>query len=235
MKPRAPRTPRTVAAPRKTAVRGRGSPSRRAQGRPTEAADAVGPEALINAAVALLKRLPPAKVTRAEVAREANVDPSLIRYYFSDRESLLLAVLHRVTSDRFYDTPRTNGGTAADRLRELVRGFLSFNASYPFVHRLLIEEFAPSSSSAAREAFHSLNQDAIAAYGEIVKEGVKDGSLRRVDPVLLHIAVIGLCEFFLGSRVLLEDALGKSVTPASLTKRYADFITGLVVDGVGGR
>jgi AcrR family transcriptional regulator len=35
-------------------------------------------------------------VTRAALARHAGVDPNLIRYYFEDRDSLLLAVIEEI-------------------------------------------------------------------------------------------------------------------------------------------
>jgi hypothetical protein len=50
--------------------------------------------------------------------------------------------------------------------------------------------------------------------------------------VLLHLAIIGMSEFFLNSRPLLEDALGKGATPADFAQRYADMIVELVTDGV---
>lgn len=205
---------------------------RRPQGRPTEGADAVGPDALIAAAQELLETLPPAKVTRAAVARHAGVDPSLIRYYFSDRASLLLAVLNRVIGEGPPIRAESKHGTAAERLRDYVRNFFQFNAAHPFLHRLLIEEIAVSESSEARKTFHELNHVALGVLGQLIKDGVKDGSLRRLDPVLLHVAIIGMCEFFLSSRVLLEDALGKAASPQSLSKRYADVIAGLVLEGV---
>jgi hypothetical protein len=43
----------------------------------------------------LLTQLPPNPITRAEVARNMSVDPSLIRYYFRDRSMLLLAAVAR--------------------------------------------------------------------------------------------------------------------------------------------
>jgi TetR/AcrR family transcriptional regulator len=215
-----------------TESRGRaGTGTRRAQGRPTEAAHAVGPDALIKAAMELLEKLPPAKVTRAAVARQARVDPSLIRYYFRDRDSLLVAVLQRIIGEARAQHVPSQGGSAAERLRDRVRGVFQFNATYPFVHRLVAEEIAPSASAEAREAFQRENQGAIAAYDELLKEGSKDGSLRRVDPVLLHIAVLGMCEFFVGSGAMMHDSLGKSSAPPA-AKRYAEFVSTLVVDGL---
>jgi len=207
---------------------------RRPQGRPEGGKDSVGKESLIRAARELLEVLPPAKVTRAAVARHAKVDPNLIRYYFQDRDSLLLAVIEHIVSEGRHPEIEEEQQRlpAAEQLRKRVRGFLEFNATYPFFHRLMLDEVVHWKSARARQTFHGLNTGAIAGFAEILKAGVKDRSLRRVDPVLLHIAVIGMSEFFLSSRPLLEDALGKGSTPADFAQRYADMIVDLVSDGI---
>jgi TetR/AcrR family transcriptional regulator len=180
----------------------------------------------------LLKTLPPAKVTRAAVARHAGVDPNLIRYYFKDRDSLLLAVLEQVIEERSLAAARETQGSAADNLRAHIRAFFAFNATYPFFHRLLVEEIATLKSTRARQAFHKLNQVACGRYAELLKNGSKDKTLRKGDAALLHIAVIGMSEFYLGSRVLLEDVFGKGTTPSDYAERYGDMIADLVVDGL---
>ena len=77
------------------AVRPRRSP-RRTQGRPLIEVE-VGRQALIDAASALLRTTPPARITRAAIARFAGVDPGLIRYYFGDRDGLFAEGVHRRT------------------------------------------------------------------------------------------------------------------------------------------
>ena len=193
----------------------------------------MGPDLLLDAAHRLLEKLPPAKVTRAEVAREAGVDPSLIRYYFRDRTSLLHAVVARLMKQ--WAEQRDNdaeGGSAAERLRARVRSVFQFIATQPYVHKLLVQEIAVSTSSRARQTFHSVNHSAIDRYAKILRDGAKDGTLRKMDPVLLHIAVIGMSEFFFESRPLLDDAFGKGAVPAAYVKRYGDFVADLVVEGL---
>ena len=72
----------------------------RSAGRPAIGVNTVGPAALIDAACDLLKTMPPEKVTRAAVARHANVNPALINYHFKDR-SILLRAAARTLLDRF--------------------------------------------------------------------------------------------------------------------------------------
>ena len=70
----------------------------RSAGRPRSGSQPVGREALIEVTCELLKSHPPSAVTRALVARHSNVDPSLIRYYFRDRDSLMVAAAESIVA-----------------------------------------------------------------------------------------------------------------------------------------
>jgi TetR/AcrR family transcriptional regulator len=209
---------------------------KRAQGRPNEGKNSVGPASLLRAARELLENLPPAQVTRAELARHAGVDPNLIRYYFKDRDSLLLAVVDEIVEEESKIAARaTAGGTPVERLRAQIRHSLEFHQRHPYFHRLLIEEIATWKSQRARQLFHRLNHATIDLYAGIFRDGSKAKSLRALDPVLVHIAVIGMCEFFMSSKLLLEDALGKSADPMKHARRYADTVVQFLVDGARAR
>jgi AcrR family transcriptional regulator len=206
---------------------------RRARGRPNEGKNAVGADLLLKAARELLETLPPAKVTRAAVARQAGVDPNLIRYYFTDRDSLLLSVAEQVVEEQMADeSERVTTGTPTERLRSYVRWFVEFNTRHPYFHRLLNEEIALWKTARSRQLFQRLNQEAIGVFKAIVEDGVKDQSLAAVDPTFLHIALVGMTEFFLGSRVVLEDSFGKGTLPVDYAERYADTMVQMIVDGV---
>jgi len=206
---------------------------KRAQGRPNDGKNAVGPEVLLKAARELLETLPPAQVTRAALARHAGVDPNLIRYYFKDRDTLLLAVVDEIVAEEDKAIERLLSiGTPVERLRAQIRNFVEFHRRHPYFHRLLVEEIATWKSQRARQLFHRLNQHSIALYASIFKAGAKDRTLRAVDPVLAHVAIVGMCEFFMSSGVLLEDAFGKGTRPDDVAKRYADTISQMVVEGV---
>jgi hypothetical protein len=65
----------------------------------------------------------------------------------------------------------------------------------------------------------------------LVDDGVAAGELRRVDPGLLHIAIVGLCEIFVTMRPLVEE-LFKGQPYQQITGTYRDFLVGLLLDGL---
>ena len=112
---------------------------------------------------------------------------------------------------------------------------MEFHQRHPYFQRLLIEEIATLKSQRARQMFHRLNQMTLKLYGAIFREGVKDKSLRALDPVFVHIAVAGMCEFFMSSKLLLEDAFGKGAAPADHAQRFSDTVVQFLIDGARAR
>ena len=106
---------------------------------------------MITTARALLNDLPPAKVTTSAIARAAGADPALIRYYFGDRETLLLAVVDAMMDDVRRE-PVLGGEDSLADLDARIRNAFRFTQSSHNMHRLMIDEVAAKSPAAARTA-----------------------------------------------------------------------------------
>ena len=209
--------------------------NRRAIGRPAAGSQGVGRDALIDKTCDLLTELPPNRVTRAEVARHTNVDPSLIRYYFHDRSSLLIAAAEKLSMKfgvMVEEEMREAEATPEGILRARVAAILKFETSYPFFHRLLLEEVMTSKTPAAKKLLNDLTQRGVEAYGKIVNGGVREGSLRKVDTAFLFLAVIGMCEFFVAGMPMLKVALGGKADVKTTGPRYESFVSDLLLNGL---
>jgi TetR/AcrR family transcriptional regulator len=208
---------------------------RRGIGRPAAGAQAVGREALIDRTCELLTQLPPDRITRAEVARYMGVDPSLIRYYFRDRSMLLLAAVQKLTAEfaRIHEQEvRHTAPGPEGRLRARVGALLKFEITYPFFHRLLIDEFVQLNSPAASRFMNEQTNSALASYTEILEAGVKEGVFRPADSAFLFLAIIGMCEFFVTGKSFIRAALGKDFDERALGTRYGDFLCDMLLNGL---
>jgi len=226
-------------ASRKTSKAPPKTRKRRSIGRPANADSAVGREALISKTCELLSKLPPSEVTRAEVARAMNVDPSLIRYYFKDRSTLLLAAFERLTTQFLQaldNASESAESSAPARLRARVSTLLDLEKTNPFFHRLLLEEVIHMQSPAARKILQEVADRSLAAYGNILQDGAKDGSLRAVDPICLWIAVVGMCQFFVASTPI-QNLVRKKTNDKenSLADQYREFMCEMLTNGLRGR
>jgi hypothetical protein len=59
------------------------------------------------------------------------------------------------------------------------------------------------------------------------------GVFREVDIPLLFTAIIGMAEFYVPGRRVIEEARGRQIPEAELRETYTHFIFDLVMKGIG--
>jgi len=223
---------------RKTA-QGSKSPAkpRRSRGRPRAKQGTVGREAIVASARKLLDKLPPHKATISSIARSAGVDPALVRYYFSSREELLLAVIEDIIATWTHAHPPVSAGPAA-KLASLVRGMLDFALNVRSMQRLMIDECASAKSPEVRRRVREMNAGTLSRYALLLHSEPHAGKKSEVsvtDPLFMHVAIIGMCEFFAAAQPMIRPLVPDSIDSEELTARYKDFIERLVLDGLRSR
>ena len=179
------------------------APKKRGQGRPVPGTNDVGRERLLVATEKLLRTLPPARVTISRIAKEANADPALVRYYFGNRAALLVEVVNRVTAHpqraaQPFDLPVATLTDHIARTVQMVR-------RAPFLHRLINEELADVGTDESRDRVRSMNLDLIDFYKRLL-DADSGSELTDVDPLFLYVVILGASDFF-ASGPLIRDLL----------------------------
>lgn len=207
--------------------RGR-KPAKRSAGRPSLKEGSVGPAVLLDATCDLLREIGPDKITLAEVARRSNVDRRLIRYYFDDRATLLRATLVDL-SQRFQrqaEETLSDSDTPEQQLRKRFEAFLQFQLKYPYFRRLMVDEIMASNDPADEDLLRQISIRGVGNYQRILEQGAATGSMRKVDPQLFYICLIGMQEMAtVGGQILRK--LGH---PAIDSKDYATVFSEFAVD-----
>lgn len=188
----------------------------------------MGRDALIDAARALLQELPPAQVTSTAIARKANADPALVRYYFGNRENLLFEVATQIAAEA--NRPLQQGDPLA-MLEQMIHGTFRFTRSAKHMQRLMIEELDSASSPDVREKMREWNRTPVNNYARILELDEK-GELSEFDPIFMYLAVVGISDFFVAGAPLVELLVPPGTDKDELAKRYEDFVVRLIVDGV---
>lgn len=210
---------------------------KRSKGRPHDPESAVGREALIRATRELLKTMPPAKVTRLDIARHAGVDPSLIRYYFGDKSRLMAEVVLEVLTDmRAARAKRASTSGAAERLRSRLADSVRLFQEHPHHYSLVVEQIFSGAAPKVRALWR---RDVVLAGAEelrsIIEGGIKAGQFRSVDPRFLHLLIVAAGEFYATGRAVLEDLFGPAAVNAKLEQEYVQFLFDLFVNGLAKR
>ena len=204
-------------------------PTRRGKDRPTASESGVGREVLITAARELLQELPPAQVTSTAVARRANADPALVRYYFGTRENLLFEVAKQIGSEA--SRPPPDEGDPLDLLAEMIHNTFRFTRSAKHMQRLMIEELNSASSAEVRAKMREWNRQPLSNY-EKIQELDEAGELREFNPLFMHLAVVGISDFFAAGAPLIELLAPKGTDMGKLGERYEEFVTRLLIEGL---
>jgi AcrR family transcriptional regulator len=175
----------------------------------------------------------PSDVSRLEIARAAGVDPALIRYYFGDKYALCAEVI-AVIAREIVDTTTAalaEGGTPRERLARFVRALHTVHARHPHYHQLILEQITHGRKDPMRAMRTEMSGALRTTLTELMEEGARAGELRIVDPGLLGIAIIGMCEYYSSSWGPVATLLGRDPLDRhdGSGDAYATFITEFVV------
>jgi TetR/AcrR family transcriptional regulator len=209
----------------------------RRKGRPQLDGDAaVGREAVVAATRQMLKRSPPVRISRAEIAREVGVDPSLIRYYFGNKSSLLTAVILQISQEaanrQFKNDPSV---PFADQLKRRMGTWIEMLSENPQLHNLVVQRVIYGEETES-EDLNTIRNEIVSKWRsslqELIDQGVRRGEIRPVDVNMLHVAFIGLFEFAVNAFPLFGLLEGKALDRSETLARYVDFVVDLLMRGL---
>lgn len=208
--------------------------TKRGKGRPPH--DQVGRDTIIKLTRELLKQRSPSELTRVEIAAYCGIDPGLIRYYFGSTDDLITEVAAEITDELHARIKAVIaiGHTPSDKLRSRVRASLQMHHENPNLNSLIIQKILGGQRARARNARSAMIEDSLATMSALIDEGVQAGEFDPTDAKFLHIALIGMCDFFFTGRVVVGELFGRSDDP-KLVSAYGDFIADLILSGITAR
>lgn len=216
------------------AAKSAGVRGRRQSGRPAKGVAKVGAETIVDRTRALLRDVSPSKLSLREIARSLNVDPALIRYYFGDKNGLYTALIQELLKEnreRHRGILESNL-SPADKIRQRILVYLDSMFEHPYLHQLIIELVLYGRKSSAEKFRKEMTKQAFAEVERIAQES----GAKLSDPTaakFLHVAIIGMCEYFIVGRPLVEDLFSGQPHSQRLVHEYGAFLGDLVVAGLG--
>ena len=208
--------------------------AKRSIGRPT-GKRSIGKTMLIEKTVELLRTVPPEKLSLSLAARHAGVHLTLFKYYFTDRTRLLVDVardLARALGDKVA-AAETRDLHAPDRFRIRIDAMVDFFFANPFYHRLMVEIIGDDTDPLATELISLWMSKTLDIYHDIIESGVKDGTLRPIDPYFTFVAIMGLCEQYQHATRLVERVPAADQAKHQDTgAEYRTFIYELMMRGI---
>ncbi len=188
---------------------------------------------IIDAARTLFARRGLEGATVREVAEAAGVNNAMIYYHFTDKVGMYRAVL----ADSFAEFDRiwehaifSTDAPARIKIRKYVEELIRFQQNNEEIRRILSMEFASCGKNLKwlADNFFNRTHERLAA---ILKQGIKTGELKKVNPSVAITALVGMVIQSFISRPIAEYVIGKKLDLT--TRHFGAFVTGVFFDGLG--
>lgn len=190
--------------------------------------------ALLDAATALLSERTTVDLSLTEIARRSGLNAALVKYYFGNKEGLLLAVLERDAERAMaaLDHLVAMDATAERKLRIHISGIINAYFRAPYLNRLIHFMIVRGDESSSRRVAEIFVEPMVGAYRRIVDQGVAEGRFQDVDPGLLYYSVVGASEHLFYASYSLPITLGATSITEDIKQRYIRHVTDLCLSGV---
>ena len=147
---------------------------------------------LIEAAVTLISRRGYRGTSLKDIARELGISEPALYHYFDSKEEMLFTI-YRDTLNAALEKVRDirqSGGTPEDKLRRAIAQFTRVVSEQKMFVIFFREKDELSRASWKR--ITRGEREFIAAVSDIVAEGVRDGSFKRLPPTVVTFGILGM-------------------------------------------
>lgn len=171
-------------------------------------------------------------VSLSEIARHSGLNSALVKYYFGNKDGLLLALVER-------EAARALAGleellslelSATEKLRRHIAGIINNFFRTPYLNRLLHSLL--DESGGARHVNRKFVQPLLGLQRKLLEQGIRSGEFRPVDPVLFYVSVLGACDHLFNARYVMRGQRGRGGLDETIRERYVAHVCDMVIHGL---
>ncbi|MGH8187702.1 MAG: TetR family transcriptional regulator [Steroidobacteraceae bacterium] len=195
-------------------------------------------ERLLDTAGRLMSDRHSIDVSLSEIARHSGLNSALVKYYFGNKDGLLLALVEREAAAALaglrellrLDLPPT------EKLRRHIAGVINKFFRTPYLNRLLhsLLDERKAQSRATRQVIKVFVRPLLDLQRELIAQGVAAGELKPIDAELFYVSMLGACDHLFNARYVLRLAGHKGINDA-MRERYVEHVCDIFINGMKGR
>lgn len=191
-------------------------------------------EQLLEAASQIMREGDTIDLSLSELSLRAGLNSALVKYYFGNKDGLMLALLDR---DMGKIVVELNALVAKDmppeeKLRRHISGVIDTYYTFPYLNRLMMRMVRDAAPVEAARIAERYLKPLSAAYDVLIEAGVKAGKFRPVDPQLFYFSVTGAADRFFAARLVLRHCYDQNDITPEMRDAYREHTIQLIMKGL---
>ncbi len=169
------------------------------------------------------------------IAKRAGVTAPLVKYYFGNREGLLVALVQRDTADSLAQLGKLSDRPLdpTTKLKRHIFGMIETYHRYPYLSGLLNHLLREARAEVSEQIKDSFIRPVIAAQRAIIEEGVAAGEFRPIDPNDAYFMIVGACQYLFANRRAFDRLMDDDFLEESFIRRYSARLVETILSGIG--
>jgi AcrR family transcriptional regulator len=191
-------------------------------------------EKLLDAASELMIERSSIEVSLSDIAERSGVNAALVKYHFGNKDGLLLALLARdaATEVAQLEYLLAQPITPTAKLKLHIGGIIRAYHRFPYMNRLIHYLLHESSADAADEVSKFFVAPLLDFHRRLLREGIRAGEFRNIDPVLFYTSLIGACDHLFFGRHAMSRATGVGPVTDEVCHQYIRHMEALICGGM---
>jgi AcrR family transcriptional regulator len=189
---------------------------------------------LIEAASQIMREGDTIDLSLSELSLRAGLNSALVKYYFGNKNGLMLALLDRDMGNIVFSLGAllAKDMPPEDKLRIHIGAVIDTYYAFPYLNRLLMRMVRDSAPVEAARIADLYLKPISKVYDALIAEGVKAGKFRNIDPQFFYFTVTGAADRFYSSRLVLRHCYNQDDFNENMRDAYREHSIDLIMRGL---
>jgi TetR/AcrR family transcriptional regulator len=189
---------------------------------------------LIEAASQIMREGDTIDLSLSELSLRAGLNSALVKYYFGNKNGLMLALLDRDMGNIVHSLEALVAKDMApeEKLRLHIGKVIDTYYAVPYLNRLLMKLVRDSAPVEAARIAELYLRPISKAYDVLISEGIKAGKFRKIDAQLFYFSLTGAADRFYSSRLVLRHCYNQDDFSETMRDNYREHTIELIMRGI---